>query len=86
MNEKSNISLTNKEEIKITGVNKINSLDSKHFNLDTTLGKLIVTGETLEMMELDSLNKIILIKGDIESISYKSENKNKDSFLRKLFK
>ena len=78
--------LTNKEEIKITGVNKINSLDSKHFNLDTTLGKLIVTGETLEMMELDSLNKIILIKGDIESISYKSENKNKDSFLRKLFK
>ena len=86
MNEKSNIFLTNKEEIKITGVNKINSLDSKHFNLDTTLGKLIVTGETLEMMELDSLNKIILIKGDIESISYKSENKNKDSFLRKLFK
>ena len=86
MNEKSNISLTNKEEIKITGVNKINSLDSKHFNLDTTLGKLMVTGDTLEMIELDSLNKIILIKGDIESISYKSENKNKDSFIKKLFK
>ena len=86
MNEKSNISLINKEEIKITGVNKINSLESKHFELDTTLGKLKVTGDTLEMIELDSLNKIILIKGDIESISYKSENKNKDSFIKKLFK
>ena len=86
MNEKSNISLTNKEEIKITGVNKINSLDSKHFDLDTTLGKLRVTGDTLEMIELDSLSKIILIKGDIESISYKSESKNKDSFIKKLFK
>ena len=86
MNEKSSISLTNKEQIKVTGVNKINSLDSKHFELDTTLGKLRVIGMNLEMIELDSLNKTILIKGEIESISYKSENKNKDSFLKKLFK
>lgn len=86
MNEKSSISLTNKEQIKVTGVNKINSLDSKHFELDTTLGKLRVTGLNLEMIELDSLNKTILIKGEIESISYKSENKNKDPFLKKLFK
>ena len=86
MNEKSSISLTNKEQIKVTGVNKINSLDSKHFELDTTLGKLRVAGLNLEMIELDSLNKTILIKGEIESISYKSENKNKDPFLKKLFK
>ena len=86
MNEKSSISLTNKEQIKVTGVNKINSLDSKHFELDTTLGKLRVTGLNLEMIELDSLNKTILIKGEIESISYKSESKNKDPFLKKLFK
>ena len=86
MNEKSSFTLTNKEELKITGVNKINSLDSKHFNLDTTLGSLMISGQNLEMNQLDSVNKIILIKGDVESISYKSENKNKDNFIKKLFK
>ena len=86
MNEKSSFTLTNKEELKITGVNKINSLDSKHFNLDTTLGNLMITGLNLEMNQLDSINKIILINGEIESISYKSENKNKENFLKKLFK
>ena len=86
MNEKSSISLTNREDIKVTGVNKVKSLDSKHFELDTTLGNLRVNGANLEMIELDSVNKIILIKGEIESISYKSENKNKDPFLKKLFK
>jgi sporulation protein YabP len=86
MNEKSSVTLTNKEELKITGVNKINSLDSKHFNLDTSLGNLKVSGLNLEMNQLDSVNKIILIKGDIESISYKNESKNKDNMIKKLFK
>ncbi len=86
MNEKSSVVLTNKEELKVTGVNKINSLDPKHFDLDTILGNLKVFGQNLEMIQLDSVNKIILIKGDVESLSYKSENKNKDKFLKKLFK
>ena len=86
MNEKGSIVLTNKDELKITGVNKINSLDPKHFNLDTTLGTLIVLGLNLEMNQLDSVNKTILIKGEIESISYKSENKVKENFIKKLFK
>ena len=86
MNEKSSVTLTNKEELKITGVNKINSLDSKHFNLDTVLGNLKVSGQNLEMNQLDSVNKILLIKGEIDSISYKNENKNKDNVIKKLFK
>ena len=40
MIEKGSIVLTNKEELKVTGVNKINSLDTKHFDLDTSLGNL----------------------------------------------
>ena len=66
--------------------NKINSLDSKHFNLDTVLGNLKVSGQNLEMNQLDSVNKILLIKGEIDSISYKNENKNKDNVIKKLFK
>ncbi len=86
MNEKGSIVLTNKEDLKITGVNKINSLDPKHFNLDTTLGTLLISGNNLEMSQLDSVNKTIIIKGDIETISYKSETKTKENFIKKLFK
>lgn len=86
MNEKGSIVLTNKEELKITGVNKINSLDTKHFNLDTALGNLKVIGINLEMSQLDSVNKTIIIKGDIETLSYKNEGKVKENFIKKLFK
>ena len=86
MNEKSSVTLMNKEELKITGVNKIKSLDSKHFNLDTTLGDLKILGTNLEMHLLDSVNKTLTIIGEIESISYKSDNKNKDNVIKKLFK
>ena len=86
MIDKGSIVLTNKEELKVTGVNKIISLDPKHFNLDTSLGELKVQGVNLEMNQLDSINKTIHIKGEIESISYKNENKVKENFIKKLFK
>lgn len=86
MNEKGSILLTNKTDLKVTGVNKIISLDPKHFDLDTTLGILKIGGNGLEMIELDSANKFILIKGEIENISYKEIKEIKENFIKKLFK
>ena len=86
MADKGSIVLTNKEELKVTGVNKIISLDTKHFNLDTSLGTLKVQGVNLEMNQLDSVNKTIHIKGEIDGISYKNENKVKENFIKKLLK
>ena len=84
--EKGSILLTNKEELKVTGVNKINSLDNKHFDLDTSLGDLKIMGSNLEMHQLDSANKVIIIKGTIETITYKTPTKNKENFFKKLVK
>jgi sporulation protein YabP len=86
MNEKSTLTLMNKSFLTITGVNKIISLDSKHFSLDTSFGILKISGNDLEMQELDSINKTLNIKGEIESISYKDEKVVKDNFVKKLFK
>ena len=86
MSEKTNVIITNKTEIKATSVIKINSLDNKHFNLETSLGKLNITGENLEMVELDQSNKTITIKGEITGVFYKEENKKKETFVKKLFK
>ena len=86
MNEKSTITLINKTSLTITGVNKIISLDPKHFNLDTLLGTLRILGTDLEMLELDTANKTIQIKGNIDNISYKQEKVGKESFVKKIFK
>ena len=86
MNEKSTITLINKTFLTITGVNKIISLDPKHFNLDTTLGILKIIGTDLEMQELDSVNKKIHIKGEVDNITYKEEKKKKENIIKKLFK
>jgi sporulation protein YabP len=86
MNEKSILTLMNRTFLTITGVNKIISLDSNHFSLDTTLGTLKIIGNNLEMQELDSNNKTLNIKGEIENISYKEEKVVKNNFVKKLFK
>ena len=86
MNEKSIVTLMNKTFLTITGMNKIISLDSNHFTLDTTLGMLKIIGNNLEMQELDSTNKTLNIKGEIDIISYKQEKVSKDNFVKKLFK
>ena len=59
--------------------------------MDTTLGFLIVKGEDLEIIKLDTYQGNVSIKGKIDSLSYlennNSKDKNKDnSFINKLFK
>lgn len=83
--DKSIITLTNKENLIISGVNKIVGFDDKHFKLDTSLGYLIVKGDKLEMKNLHIDNKVLEINGIISHISYE-EIKTKDPFLKKLFK
>lgn len=86
MNEKSSVTLLNKSFLTVTGVNKIISLDPKHFQIDTVIGILKVFGSELEMQELDSVNKKLNIKGDILEISYKAVVAEKENFIKKIFK
>lgn len=83
--DKSVISLTNKENLVISGVNKIIGFDENHFNLDTILGNLTVKGVNLEMKNLHIENKLLEINGTITSLSYE-EIKENNSFIKKLFK
>ena len=57
--------------------------------METTLGFLVIKGEDLEIIKLDTYQGNISIKGKIDSLGYFEENakKNKDdSILTKLFK
>lgn len=83
------ISLLERKTLVITGVKKIENFDNLHFLLETTMGYLMIKGEELELIKLDTLSGNVNIKGNVNSIEYMLDNtkKNKeDSIFNKLFK
>ncbi len=83
------VTLKNRKNLEITGIKKIESLNSEEFFIHTNLGDMLVRGEQLEMQHLDIEKGILWINGLVYSIEYVEslkKNKNKSSFMGKLFK
>jgi sporulation protein YabP len=83
------LSLFERKNLVITGVKKIENFDKLHFLLDTTMGFLIIKGNDLELIKLDTLSGNLTIKGNIDSLDYILENKKnnkEESLLSRLFK
>ena len=83
------INLLERKTLVITGIKKIENFDNLHFLLDSTMGFIIIKGENLELIKLDTLSGNVTIKGSINSIDYVLDNtkKNKDDgIFNRLFK
>lgn len=82
------ISLKNREDLEITGVQKLISLNQEEFIVDTTLGYMVVRGYNLEMKQLDIEKGILSIIGNVYLIEYQEGTKTKKnkSFVSKLFR
>ena len=83
------ISISERKSIVVSGVKKIESFDNEEFLIDTTLGFLVIKGEDLEIIKLDTYQGNVSIKGKIDSLNYLDTNTKKDkenSLLNKLFK
>ena len=82
------INLNERKSIMISGVKKIDSFDEEEFYLETTMGDLIIKGEELEIIKLDTYQGNVSIKGKIDSLNYAEEGKkNKENgVFNKLFK
>ena len=82
------ISLLERKTLVITGVKKIDTFDKLHFVLDTTMGIMVIKGEELELIKLDTLSGNVTIKGTINSLEYLIDNKksNDEGFISRLFK
>ena len=83
------ISINERKSMYITGVLKINSFDDEEFLIETNMGYLVIKGENLEIVKLDTKDGIVSIKGSFISLSYIEELKkmNKEnSLFNKLFK
>ena len=82
------ITLSERKNIVISGVKKIDSFDEDEFYLETSMGDLIIKGEELEIIKLDTYQGNVSIKGKVDSITYTENGKrNKESgVFNKLFK
>ncbi len=83
------ITLTERKNLMITGIKKIENFDSEEFLLDTIMGFLVVKGEGLELIKLDTLQGTVAIKGQVNGIVYMDEGKKKnkeEGIFNRLFK
>ena len=83
------LTITERKNLIISGVKKIESFDNEEFLMETTLGFLVIKGSELEIIKLDTYQGNVSIKGRVDSLMYLDENLKKDkdsSLLNKLFK
>jgi len=83
------ITLNERKNLLITGVKKIDSFDDEEFLLDTSMGYVVINGEELEIIKLDTFQGNVSIKGKVNSFTYAEQGGKKekeDSMFSKLFK
>ena len=83
------LTITERKNLIISGVKKIESFYNEEFLMETTLGFLVIKGSELEIIKLDTYQGNVSIKGRVDSLMYLDENLKKDkdsSLLNKLFK
>ena len=82
------IKIVDRGIINLTGINKITSFDNEEFLMESNMGVILLKGEGLEIIKLDTHDGNVKIKGKVSSISYiENLKKNKeDGLLAKLFK
>ncbi len=80
-------SVSERKNIIITGIIKIDSFDKEEFLIETVQGFMHIKGENLEVVKLDTYQGNVTIKGKIDGIDYIEEtNKKENSLFNKLFR
>ena len=84
-----NVTMSDRKNIMISGVKKIDSFDNEEFLMDTSMGYLVVKGEELEIIKLDTYQGNVSIKGRVNSLTYMDHEKKKkkeEGVFSKLFR
>lgn len=83
------INVLERKNILVTGVKKIESFDDEEFLMETVMGFLVLKGEGLELLKLDTMQGNVSIKGLLKSFSYVDDGVKKEkeaSIISRLFK
>lgn len=80
------ISIIDRSKIEINSLIKIDTLNELEYVVETNFGTLIITGQNLEMQNLDMDKGILWIKGSIDKVDFEKSTKKEESFFKKIFK
>ena len=83
------INLTERKNLIISGVKKIENFDKEQFIIETVMGNLFIKGEELILIKLDTLQGNLNIKRIVKFITYVEENNSinkENSLFNRLFK
>lgn len=83
------VSMNNRRNVSITGVNDVLSFDVKEVLLETELGMLMMKGADLHISRLSLEKGEVDVEGKIDSLTYSEHEsfaKKSESLLGKLFK
>ena len=81
--------IRNRESLEITGIKKLESLNSDEFVLETILGYMTISGQNLEMINFSIEKGDILISGYVTKVEYFDHQDTVTTpkgFFSKLFK
>ena len=82
------VNIYDRKTISLSGIKKINNFDENEFFIESIMGPIIIKGEQLELIKIDTFKGNLNIKGKIVSINYLEENKKMktDNIMARLFK
>lgn len=82
------VSISERKNIVLTGVKKIISFDNEEFLMEGSMGTILLKGEELEIIKLDTHDGNVSIKGMVNSLTYldSKEKAKENSLIAKLFK
>ncbi|QSX05497.1 sporulation protein YabP [Sedimentibacter sp. zth1] len=80
------LSLENRERLNITGVEKVDNFNDEVVILSTNKGKLTIKGINLTINKLNVDEGKITTNGQINSLIYTENNKEKVGLIKKLFR
>lgn len=84
---KHDVKIIDRGLIYLTGIDKIISFDSEEFLMESVMGIILLKGENLEIVKLDTHDGVVSIKGTFNSIVYdEGKKKDNETLLGKLFK
>lgn len=81
-----NLVLKDRKYLEISGVKEIEHFDEEEFLIETVQGFMEIEGRDLTLDKLDKERGDVLIKGVIDSVTYITNKKSKESIMSKLFK
>lgn len=82
------ITLNERKNIVLSGIKKLNSFDESEFFVDSIMGAILIKGDNLELLKLDTFQGTLSIKGKINSVNYLDDNKKlrTENIMARLFK